>query len=39
MRRTGGRWAPKTRGEAERWFNSNPRDRGAGAPAEERIAA
>lgn len=39
MRRTGGRWAPKTRGEAERWFNSNPRDRGASAPAEERIAA
>lgn len=40
MRRTGGRWAPKTRGDAERWFNNNnPRNRGAGAGAEERIAA
>ncbi|HEX6372911.1 MAG TPA: hypothetical protein VF006_28570 [Longimicrobium sp.] len=37
MRRTGGRWAPKTRGEAERWFNTNPRTRDAGT--EERIAA
>lgn len=37
MRRTGGRWAPKTRGEAERWFNNNPHTRGA--EAEERIAA
>jgi len=33
MRRTGGRWAPRTRGEAERWFNSNPRNRGADEPA------
>jgi hypothetical protein len=33
MRRTGGRWAPKTRGEAERWFNNNPRNRGAEEPA------
>ena len=33
MRRTGGRWAPKTRGEAERWFNNNPRNRGADEPA------
>jgi hypothetical protein len=33
MRRTGGRWAPKTRGEAERWFNVNPRSRGADEPA------
>ena len=37
MRRTGGRWAPKTRGEAERWFNNNPRSRGA--EMEERVAA
>jgi hypothetical protein len=39
MRRTGGRWAPKTRGEAERWFDNNPRNRGAGREAEERVAA
>ena len=41
MRRTGGRWAPKTRGDAERWFdnNNNTRNRGAGEPAEERVAA
>ena len=39
MRRTGGRWAPKTRGDAERWFNNNPRPQGAGAPAEMAAAA
>lgn len=39
MRRTGGRWAPKTRGEAERWFDNNPRNRDAGRETEERVAA
>lgn len=37
MRRTGGRWAPQTRGEAERWFNNNPRPSGGGF--QERAAA
>jgi ferric-dicitrate binding protein FerR (iron transport regulator) len=39
MRRTGGRWAPKTRGEAERWFNTNPRNRDASEPAAMEAAA
>jgi hypothetical protein len=38
MRRTGGRYAPKTRGDAERWFNENPLP-GRGAGAAEMAAA
>ena len=38
MRRTGGRWAPKTRGDAERWFANDRRTRGPGAPAEQLAA-
>lgn len=39
MRRTGGRYAPRTRGEAERWFANDRRTRSTGTAAAEPAAA